>query len=160
MSRWNATGAMPIYFCFSNSERRSQLRHKGGPEGECWNAHRLLHSCTFVSSVAGLLCALDHSSGALALAQVASRNRLPFDSLFVSSVPALTSQFSASFSLQELRKLLANFCGFLTMAQVKHVFRCWLRETTEVVSFAPCLCTLHISNPLCQVANRELRIGQ
>ena len=31
------------------------------------------HSCTFVSLVTELLCALDHSSNAFALAQVASR---------------------------------------------------------------------------------------
>ena len=39
----------------------------------------LLHSCTFVSLVTELLCALDHSSNAFALAQVAPRSRLPFD---------------------------------------------------------------------------------
>ena len=38
----------------------------------------LLHSCTFVSLVTELLCALDHSSNVFALAQVASQNRLPF----------------------------------------------------------------------------------
>ena len=39
----------------------------------------LLHSRTFVSHVTELLCALGHSSYAVALAQVASQNRLPFD---------------------------------------------------------------------------------
>ena len=39
----------------------------------------LLHSCTFVSLVTELSCALDHSSNAFALSQVASQNRLPFD---------------------------------------------------------------------------------
>ena len=42
----------------------------------------LLHSCTFVSFVTELLCALDHSFNAFALAQVASQNRFPFDTFF------------------------------------------------------------------------------
>ena len=41
---------------------------------------RLLRSCTFASLVTVLLCALDHSSNALPLAQDAGQNRLPFDS--------------------------------------------------------------------------------
>ena len=44
----------------------------------------LLHSCTFVSHVTGLSCALDHSSSAFALAQVVPQNRVAFDSLSVS----------------------------------------------------------------------------
>ena len=40
----------------------------------------LLHSCTCVSLVAELLCALDHHSNAFALAQVASQNRVPLHS--------------------------------------------------------------------------------
>ena len=39
-----------------------------------------LHSCTFVSLVTELLCALDHFSNALPLAQDARQKRLPFDS--------------------------------------------------------------------------------
>ena len=39
----------------------------------------LLHSCTFLSLVTELLCALDHSSNAFALAQGAPQNRVPFD---------------------------------------------------------------------------------
>ena len=39
----------------------------------------LLHSCKFVSLVTELLCALDHSSNAFALDQVAPQNRLPLD---------------------------------------------------------------------------------
>ena len=38
----------------------------------------LLHSCTFVSLVTELLCALDHSSNAFALAQGASQNCISF----------------------------------------------------------------------------------
>ena len=40
---------------------------------------RLFHSCTFVSLVTELSCALDHFSNAFALAQGASQNRVPFD---------------------------------------------------------------------------------
>ena len=39
----------------------------------------LFYSCTFVSLVTELSCALDHSSNASALAHGASHNRLPFD---------------------------------------------------------------------------------
>ena len=39
----------------------------------------LLHFCTFLSFVTELLCALDHAYNAFALAQVAWKNRLPFD---------------------------------------------------------------------------------
>ena len=38
-----------------------------------------LHFCTFLSFVTELLCALDHAFNAFALAQVAWKNRLPFD---------------------------------------------------------------------------------
>ena len=39
----------------------------------------LLHSCTSVSLVTGLSCALDHSSNDFALAQVVPQNRVAFD---------------------------------------------------------------------------------
>ena len=72
-----------IFLFFSNCERRSQPGHKvGSAEGECWIAHRLDTCWTLahlVSLVTELLCALDHSSNAFALAQVASQNRLTVD---------------------------------------------------------------------------------
>ena len=43
----------------------------------------LLHSCACVSLVTELLCALDHSSNAFALAQVAPQDKLPFDTVCV-----------------------------------------------------------------------------
>ena len=43
----------------------------------------LLQSCTCVSLVTDLLCALDHTSNAFALAQIAPQNGLPFDTLSI-----------------------------------------------------------------------------
>ena len=48
----------------------------------------LLHSCTVLSVVTELV--LDHSSTAFALAQGASQNRVPFDTLFLAVVWALS----------------------------------------------------------------------
>ena len=48
----------------------------------------LLHSCTFLSLVTELV--LDHSSNAFALAQGASQNRVPFDTLFLAVFWALS----------------------------------------------------------------------
>ena len=70
----------------------------------------LLHSCTIVSFVTELLCALNHSSNAFALAQVAPQNRLPFDSL--SLCVSLSPSFWANTS--EMRVCVCLFdsrCG-------------------------------------------------
>ena len=48
----------------------------------------LLHSCTFLSLVTELV--LDHSSTAFAVAQGASQNRVPFDTLFLAVFWALS----------------------------------------------------------------------
>ena len=74
---------------------------RGSEAGACWcvavvvyvcvhvgiHIHlTLVHSCTCVSLVTELLCALDHSSSAFALAQVALQNKLPFSGALISAI--------------------------------------------------------------------------
>ena len=88
----------------------------------------LLHSCTFVSLDTELLCAIDHSSNAFALAQVASQNRLPFDTVCLCAC-FLASSCAVFFHLFWFRllscRLLSCFgvfvCAVLASALV---FRC------------------------------------
>ena len=58
----------------------------------------LLHSCTFVSHVTELLCALDHSSNAFALAQVASQKH--FHLTFFASLLKSSSEGSKDYVVE------------------------------------------------------------
>ena len=70
----------------------------------------LLHSCTFVSFVTELLCGLHHSFNAFALAQVASQNRFPFDTLLLSRSFFLLSLFSVFFFKKKKNLACARGC--------------------------------------------------
>ena len=84
----------------------------------------LLHSCTFVSLVTELSCALDHSSNAFALAQGASQNRVPFDTFSF-------SLFSLSLSLcpRVFFLLFPSRLRVSCVVSVSHPSTRWLRTS-------------------------------